>query len=259
MSTRALPQPSSGTFRQVLNVAAFAAVLVINALANLLPLGGVTTGEISDGYPSLFTPAAYVFSIWGLIYLLLGVFVVYQALPAQRDNPRLERLGYAFALSCAFNIGWLFAWHYQVIWLTQVLMLGLLGTLIVCYERLGIGRRETQGIERWTLELPFSIYLGWITVATVANTSILLLELGFDGGSFAPALTVLVIVVAAAIGLQALRLRSDLGFALVLVWAFVGIAVEQAGNAPAVVAGALATAALLALATLWRGVTSARA
>lgn len=238
--------------RQIANLVALVAVLIVNTLANLLPLNGLNTGEISDGFPSLFTPAGYVFSIWGLIYLLLTAFVVYQALPAQRSNQRLGRLSYMFVWSSFFNVAWLFSWHYQVIWLSQLLMLGLLAALITAYLRLRIGRAGTRGLERWLVDLPFSVYLGWITVATVANTSIFLLDLGWNGSGFASALTIGVIAVAAVIGLLALRLRSDFAFALVLVWAFIGIGVKQYGLTLSVVSGAFVAAALLLGAMLWQ-------
>lgn len=250
-----LPHPP---IRQLLNVLAFAVTLTVNALATLLPLNGVDPATISARFPSLFTPANYVFGIWGLIYTLLTAFVVYQALPAQRQSERLGRVGWLFALSCLLNTAWLFSWHYGVFWLSEVLMVGLLLSLIAIYQRLEIGRARHRGAGKWFLDLPFSVYLGWITVATVANTSIFLLDLGFDGGAAAPALTVLVIAVAAFIGLLALRLRSDLAFALVLAWAFVGIAVKQSGQTPSVVVAALAAAALLLLVgASWRGRLSA--
>ena len=114
-------------------------MVTVNALANILPINGVTTGELSDAYPSLFTPAGYVFGIWGLIYLLLVIFVVYQARDAQQHNLRLDALGYAFVVSCVFNIGWIFAWHYGQILLSTLFMLGILASLVVCYERLKVG------------------------------------------------------------------------------------------------------------------------
>ena len=228
--------------RQVANIFSLGAVLTINALANILPINGVTTGEVSDSFPSLFTPAGYVFSIWGVIYALLAVFVVYQALPAQKHNPRLERLGYWFVLSCAFNFSWLLAWHYGAIWLSQVFMLGLLGSLIMSYVRLGIGKTEVSRPEAFAARWPFSIYLGWITVATVANTTITLLDFGVTGGWLAPLLTILVIATALGIGFLMLRNRRDVGFNLVLAWAFVGIAVAQWGLELSVVVAALVAA-----------------
>ena len=258
MTARTLPRKAQPPLRPLVNLLAFGAVIVVNALANLLPLGGVSTGEISDSFPSLVTPAGYVFSIWGLIYLLLLGFVVYQALPAQRDNPRLARLGYLFAASCAFNIAWLFAWHYGLFGLTQILMLGLLATLILCYERLRVGRERSAGLERWTIDLPFSVYLGWITVATVANTSILLLWLGVDGGGAAPLWAAFALVAATLVGLLVLRNRRDAAYALVLVWAFVGVAAQQWGLSPSTGIVALAAALVLALAAVWTGLGARR-
>ena len=231
--------------RQITNIFALGTVLTINALANILPINGVTTGEVSDTFPSLFTPAGYVFSIWGLIYTLLLVFVIYQALPSQKDNPRLERLGYWFAVSCAFNVSWLLAWHYGAIGLSQLLMFGILASLIVCYLRLGVGEREVARAETLAVRLPFSVYLGWITVATVANTSITFLNYGVTGGSFAPFWTVIAIAAAAGIGYLMLRNRRDVAFNLVLVWAFAGIAVKQWGAELLVVIGALVAAAVV--------------
>lgn len=233
-----------------INIGALLAVLVINSLAGTGGIGGATSGEISDSYASLFTPAGYVFSIWGLIYLLLAGFAVYQALPAQRDNPRLGRLGWLFALSCVFNCAWIFAWHYRQVVLSMLLMLGLLGTLIAVYRRLGIGRGRVGRREGLLLRLPFSVYLGWITVATVANAAVTLIVLGFDGGALAPLLTVAVIAAAVAIGILILLRRGDIAFALVLVWAFAGIAVRHWGAEPLLVTGALVAASLMAAAVV---------
>ena len=242
MATQISTNADPAVRRQVANIVALGAVLTINALANILLINGVTTGEVSDSFPSLFTPAGYVFSIWGVIYALLAVFVVYQALPAQKHNPRLERLGYWFVLSCAFNFSWLLAWHYGAIWLSQLFMLGLLGSLIMSYVRLGIGKEKVSRPEAFAVRWPFSIYLGWITVATAANTTVTLLEYGVTGGWLAPLLTILVIAVALGIGFLMLRNRRDIGFNLVLAWAFVGIAVAQWGLELSVVVAALVAA-----------------
>lgn len=231
--------------RHLLNIAAFVAVVVVNALANTLPFNGITTGEIADSYPSLFTPAGYVFSIWGLIYLLLAAFVIYQALPANRDNPRLARLGYLFVVSCAFNIAWLFAWHYLQIPLSMLLMLGLLTTLVLSYERLEIGQSNVSRGESLAVRLAFSVYLGWITVATVANASVTLLELGVRGGWTAPFWAFIALAAATAVGLTVLRRRGDVAFVGVLIWAFVGIAVRQWGSESLLVLAAVLAAAVL--------------
>ena len=227
------------TQRQIANIVALGAVLTVNALSNLLPINGVTAGEISDSFPSLFTPAGYVFSIWGIIYLSLIAFVVYQVLPSQKDNPRLERLGYAFVTSCVFNFSWIFAWHYGVIWLSELLIVGLLVSLIVCYTRLGIGQKSVSWTETLTTRLAFSLYLGWLTVATAANTSVLLLEYGASANWLAPLWTLLVIAVAAGIGYLMLKNRGDVAFNAVLMWAFIGVAAKQWGAELLIVVGAL--------------------
>lgn len=241
-----LSQPATRTtsapVRQIANIVALGAVLTINALANILPINGVTTGEVSDSIPSLFTPAGYVFSIWGLIYLLLIVFVIYQALPAQRHNPRLARLGYWFVVSCGFNFCWILAWHYGVFWLSELLIVGLLLSLVMSYLRLGVNKERVPRAERFTVQLPFSIYLGWLTVATVANTAITLLSYGVTGGWLAPLWTIIAILAAISVGYLMLRNRKDVAFNLVLVWAFFGISVAQWGSELSVVIASLAAA-----------------
>ncbi len=262
MATKTYSTSQTNNFRQIVNIVALGATITINALANILPINGLNSGEISDLYPSLFTPAGYVFSIWSLIYVLLIAFVVFQALPSQKDNPRLEQLGYAFALSCLFNSLWIFAWHYRQVFLSELLIVGLLVSLLVCYHRLQtehVNKSELQvsRAERFTTHLTFSIYTGWLTVAVVANTCVLLLEYGITGGSFAPMWGVLTVLAALTIGAAFSYLRKDMAYGLVLVWAFVGIAVAQAGVTPSVVITASIAAAVMLLLALWHGLTRA--
>jgi hypothetical protein len=231
----------------VINVLALVATLFANGLANALPLNGQTTGEISDRFDVYFVPAGYVFSIWGLIYLALTAFVVYQALPLQRDNPRLRRVGYLFALTCAANIAWLFLWHYELFSLTLVAMVALLLLLIVIYLRLGIGRREVPTVETWLVHVPFSIYLGWITVATVANTTSLLDYLNWGGWGIRPEIWgVIMLLTATTIASATALTRGDIAYALVIMWALAGIAVKQA-SAPMVSTTAWIMTTLVAL------------
>lgn len=235
--------------RQVLNLIALLGAVFVNGLANALPLNGITTGEISDSFPVLFTPAGYVFSIWGLIYLLLLGFAIYQALPSQRDNRRLARIGYWFVLSNLLNAAWIFLWHYGYFPLTLLVMLGLLASLIVIYQRLQIGLTKVEFPQNLFINLPFSVYLGWISVATIANFSVALYDLGWNGFGITPqAWTVIVLAVAAGIGAAMILLRRDLAFALVLIWAFVGITVNQIETP--VVAIAASVAAMLLLVVL---------
>ncbi len=231
--------------RQILNLLTLIGMIVVNGLANVLPINNITTGEISDSFPVLFTPAGYVFSIWGLIYLLLIAFGIYQALPAQRHNPRLERVGYWFIAANLLNSAWIFLWHYGLFPLTLLVMLGLLASLIVIYLRLDIGRSQVTRREQILVDLPFSVYLGWISVATVANFSITLYDLGWNGGGIAPEIwTVLVLLVALSLGAAMIWQRRDIAYALVLIWAFIGINIKQAAT-PLVAWTALVAAIVL--------------
>jgi len=235
------------TVRQWVNVLAVMAVIVVNGLANALPINGQTTGEISDRFQVYFVPAGYVFSIWGLIYVGLIAFAIYQALPAQRDNPRLRGIGYWFAGSCVANIAWIFLWHYEVFPLTLVAMLALLLLLIAIYLRLDIGRAQVPAAEKWLVHVPFSIYLGWITVATIANVTSLLDYLNWNGWGISPeAWTVIMLVAAVGIASAVSLTRGDVAYMLVIVWAFAGIAVKHAST-PVVATAAWVTTALAAL------------
>jgi hypothetical protein len=218
--------------RQISVILTILATLVVNILANALPLNGLNTGQISDRFQVYFVPAGYVFSIWGLIYLGLIVFAVYQALPSQRENPRLRATGWWISLGGLANIAWIFLWHYEQFPLTLIAMLVLLATLIVTYLRLGIGRTPASAAERWAVRLLFSIYLGWITVATVANVTSLLDYLNWDGFGVAPEAW-MGIVLAAVLAITALVsfTRRDVAFALVILWALAGISLKHAAVA----------------------------
>lgn len=231
------------TFRQATNAVAIILVIAVNGLANALPLNGQTTGEISDRFRVYFVPAGYVFSIWGLIYLGLLAFGVYQALPAQRDNPRLRRVGALFVLSCLANVAWLFLWHYERFPLTLVAMVTLLLSLIGIYLRLGIGRTHISAPEKWLVQVPFSIYLGWVTVATIANVTSVLDYLNWNGWGISPEVwTVIMLVAGAGIGSAVGLTRGDVAYMLVIVWAFAGIAVKHTGTPVVATAAKVATA-----------------
>lgn len=236
--------------RQVVVILSTILVIVVNGLANALPLNGQTTGEISDRFDVYFVPAGYVFSIWGLIYLALIGYSVYQALPAQRENPRLRRTGYLYALSCLANIVWLFLWHYEVFVLTVVAMVALLLLLIAIYLRLGTGLTRVSTAETWLVRVPFSIYLGWITVATIANVTSLLDYWNWNGWGISPeAWAVIMLVAGAAIASAVSLTRGDVAYVLVSVWAFVGIAVKHA-DTPIVSVTAALMAVVVALTLL---------
>jgi hypothetical protein len=235
------------TLRQIVVVLSVLLTLVVNILANALPLNGLNTGQISDRFQVYFVPAGYVFSIWGLIYIGLIAYAVYQALPSQRQNPRLRAVGWWAVLAGLANSAWIFLWHYEQFPLTLVAMLALLFSLIVIYLRLGIGRTQVPPAETWAVRLPFSVYLGWITVATVANVTSLLDYLNWDGLGLSPVVWMW-IVLAAVLVISVLMsfTRRDVAYTLVILWALAGIAVKHAA-VPAVAIPTWITFGLVAL------------
>jgi benzodiazapine receptor len=246
--------------RQWLTLLLVLATIVINGLANALPFNNLTTAEISDRFQVYFVPAGYVFAIWGLIYLGLIAFAVFQALPAQRENPRLRAIFPWFVLTSLANITWLFLWHFEQFVLTLPVMPTLLLSLIAIYLRLGVGRTAVSAAERWLAHAPFSLYLGWISVATIANATDVLYYLGWNGGGLAPEVwAVILLGITVVLGALMAWLRRDVIYLLVLVWALAGIAVKQsatplvAGTA-AVAAGAVGVLAVLSLLRARRGV-----
>lgn len=223
---------------------------ISNIAANALPLNGRTTGEISDSFNVLFVPAGYVFSIWGLIYLGLLAYTVYHSLPAQRENPRLRATGWLVTLSSLANGAWIYFWHFGLYPLTLVAMLVLLAALIGIALRLDLGRARFALTERLTISLPFSIYLGWITVATIANITALLSYLGWNGGGVSPlAWTLILLGAGVAVGAWMTFTRPNPAYLLVLVWAFIGISVRWQDMAVLNLAGYIA-AGLVALLVL---------
>lgn len=216
---------------RVLNLVSLLAAIVVNGLANALPINNLQTGAVSDSFGALFTPAGYVFAIWGVIYLSLAVFGVYQILPAQKNNARIDRIGIWFILANLFNGAWIFAWHYLQFPVSLVLMLGLLISLVVIYLRLGIGVSKSTPNERWLVEMPFSIYLGWISVATIANVSVVMLDLNWNGFGISETIwTVVMLVIGTVLGLLMTLRRSEVFYTLVLIWAFIGITQNGSGD-----------------------------
>ncbi len=228
-----------------LNVAAYVATIAINALATIGLIGGVSTGFISDLYSTLVTPAGYVFSVWGAVYFLLGVFVVYQALPSSKEKRFHGRIGPLFALSCIWNIAWIFLWQSRLIALSLLPMFGLLITLDAIYMRLGISWSSAPLGERLAVSTPFSFYLGWITMAAIANVAAALQAMGWVPWGVSPQTwAFLVLALALGITLFTVVSRGDVVFGAVVVWALVGIAVKQGGDATVSLAAGIGAAAV---------------
>lgn len=214
--------------RQLINVVVIIVTLTVNGLANAIPFNGQTTGDVSDKFKVFFVPAAYVFAIWGLIYLGLIAYGIYQALPSQRENPRLRKLGYVFAVANLANAIWLLFWHYNLFELTLLTMLILLSTLIATYLILDVGHSQVTASERWFVHLPVSLYLGWISVATIVNTADVLYIRNWDGMGIAPqSWAVIMLAIALVLATLMALIRKDLAYLLVFIWAFIGIAIRQ--------------------------------
>jgi len=214
-------------------------------------LNGRTTGQVSDLYPTLVTPAGYVFAIWGVIYILLLAFVTYQALPSKKDKPFQKQIGALFILSSLLNCVWLFLWQYNFITESVIVMFALLATLIAIYLRLNIGKTKIPLKEKLLIHLPFSVYLGWITVASIADVAATLVSYNWNGFGISPSTwAILVVAVALLITMLMLATRKDVAYALVIIWALVGIGVNHNGNQTVVtlteVASALVAIALVA-------------
>jgi len=219
-------------FLAILNIIGFLGTVVVNGLSNALPLNGKTAGELSDQYPNLFVPSGLTFSIWGVIYILLAIFVIYGLVVAAKNNPEksqfIEKIGVLFFVSCLANMGWIFAWHYEIVPLSLVIMLVLLATLIAVYLKLQIGKSDAPRIEKYLVHLPFSVYLGWITIATIANVTALLVYLNWNAfGLGEPFWAVTVIIVGIGITLSVLLTRNDIFYCLVVDWALLGILLKR--------------------------------
>lgn len=132
----------------------------------------------------MFVPSGLTFSIWGIIYILLGIYVIYQIVISFRENKGerrfIEKIGILFIISSVLNIGWIFAWHYEIVWLALILTILLLVSLLAIYLRLSIGKSNANILEKSLVHILFSVYIGWITIATIANATATLVNYGWN-------------------------------------------------------------------------------
>lgn len=209
------------------NAIAFVITVYVNGLANAIPINGKTTGELSDLYPNLFVPIGFTFSIWGVIYLLLLVFIIYQLIAAfgkTTNSSFISRIGPWFIISAIANCSWILAWHYMLTGLSMIIMIVLLISLIKMYLNLRDNESTISKSERYAVLVCFSVYLGWITVATIANATAVLVGLGWNGGGIDPSTWAMVmIIIASLIGVYFAWLKHDPFYALVIIWALYGI------------------------------------
>lgn len=220
---------------QLLNIAGLIVVLVLNSLSNGTLVPGASVGDISDSFPSLFTPAGITFAIWGMIYLLLIGFAIYQARDifssTKKEMPFLQLIGPWFLISCIANSAWLFPWLLQRPLIALVLMALLFASLLMIYLQLEIGVQPVSRAEKWLVHAPFSMYLGWITVASIANVSIALVAAEWSGfGLSAQTWATIMVSAAGVIGFGVALFRADLVFALVIIWALFGIVTARGAD-----------------------------
>jgi hypothetical protein len=220
--------------RSIFNTIGFIIMIAVNALAVLLPINGKTTAQISEEYPNLFVPAGITFSIWSVIYLSLLAFIIYQLwLSFSNKQPAtlayvMQRMKDWFLISCIANACWLFAWHYHLIPVSVAIMVILLISLIIIHLNFGIGIAPATLTEKIFIHIPFSIYLGWITIATIANITALLVYTGWDGSRHAQVLwAIAMISLGTLLSMGMVLLRNNITYALVSVWAFYGILLRR--------------------------------
>lgn len=222
-----------------LNLLLFAGMIVMNYLANSLPLNGKTTGDISDAWPNLFTPAGVTFSIWGVIYILLVIFCVIQFTTSYQVA--ITRVGWLFGLSCVFNSLWIVAWHYERLPLSLILMAGLL----ICLIWINIFIKD---LPDGFIKAGFGVYLGWICIATIANITVLLVSNGWQGfGLSEQTWAMIMIVVGALIVSLTIWRMSNPFIGLAVVWAFAGIMIKRQDDYRAIFMTAAAAAFVVAV------------
>ncbi|AWB43257.1 hypothetical protein DCC85_02775 [Paenibacillus sp. CAA11] len=240
------------------NVLAYLAMITVNVLAITIPLGGMSIGELSDKYHTLITPAGYAFMIWSLIYLLLAGFTVFQFRRATENRDSVRTIGPWFILSCIFNLSWILLWQYPYSEWSVAAMILLLLSLIIIYRKARNLPYPTPG-ETWFIRLPFSIYLGWISIATIVNVAAVLEKNHWDGWGLSDAKwAIIMLCVAAVLAVLVSFPYRDPIFPLVFVWAFIAIAAEQRDTKNVyLTAGSLAI--ILFLYALWMMFARARA
>ena len=229
--------------RQFFVVFSILLLIVINYLSNVGAFGGQTNGDVSRKYQTLVTPAGYAFSIWGIIFLGLLAFAIYQALPSQRTNQRFRAVGWWVVLNAVCNAIWSPLFNNERIGLALVVILVMLFSLVIIEQRLlakphmplistdqGTTLPESSASpkETWLARIPFSIYFGWLTVATILNVAVFLKAtdfslMGFDESTWA----IVILIVGLLVGTIVFNRYRSVAYILVFVWAYVAIAVEQ--------------------------------
>lgn len=239
----------SGIWLQVITLVAIFSTFIVNAWSNAFPINGENIGELANTLFSnvLVIPANYAFAIWGFIYLGLIAFGIYQFLPAQRHDPVVRRVDYLLITSCIVQAAWVILFLLRQFWWSVAAMLGILFCLIGIYLTLGVGKRRISRQEKWFAHIPFSVYLGWISVATIVNIASALYFNTWNGGGIAPVVwTLIMLVISGAIAALIALQRRDIAFPLVIIWAFIAIAIRQSAI-PSIAGTAIGLSVVLAV------------
>ena len=239
--------------RQVINLLAIVAAFGTNVAANVAPIKGLNIGEISNTIfkEVLIIPASYAFAIWGVIYLGLFGFAIYQALPPQRQNPLLRQVGYFLVVSSVAQIVWVFSFLSRWFLLSLVAMLVILLPLMIIVQRLGMEKKKISRIDKWLIQIPLSIYLSWISIATIVNAASVLYYRGWNGWGISPPIwSAIMLILAGALAIRICIDRADTAFTLVYLWALVAIALRHLEQ-PIISVTAGGIALILLLILLW--------
>ena len=209
---------------------AILATLSVNVLSNFFPPGGANIGEIANTILQgvQITPANYAFAIWGLIYLGLIAYGIYQLRPSERGNPTIRRVDSLLIIACIAQIACIYLFTFRLFWLSVVAMLAILLPLIGAYLQLQAGSERVSQKRKWMAHVPFSVYLGWISVATIVNIASALYISDWDGwGISAEGWTAIMLIVGAVIAAMVAIQQADIAFTLVFIWAYIAIAIRQ--------------------------------
>lgn len=208
--------------RRILNTLVFILIILINALAELIPINGVTTGELSNRIAVLITPAGYAFSIWSLIYLLIGIWIIRQYPRSRRQLPVYTKTSTAFIISGLLNCLWILVWHYEYFTISLVVMVAYLISLIILYKQM-------KGSNPGFFDIaPFSINLGWVSVATIVNAAYVLKNNGWNGFGYSDEVwTIIMLIIGAGLAITFKFEESDYLYPLVFVWAFIAIGIKN--------------------------------
>lgn len=227
---------------KIVNVFLFSGMIIMNYLANALPINNVTTGELSDSYPNLFVPAGITFSIWGVIYLLLAVYCIIQFTGQAQEA--VTKTGWLFAVTCILNALWILTWHYKQLPLSLLVMVALLVTLILININI---RNLPNGL----IKASFGIYLGWICIAAIANVTTLLVHYGWNGSGISEEIwAVIMICTGALIVSFAIYNLNNPYIGLSVIWAFIGISIKRQADFRLIMLTAILALVLVGVFTL---------